>query len=365
MNWRAENPQIEAWWQGVLGRDHALDGRFVFAVTTTGVYCRPSCSARHPLRRNARFFAAPDEAELAGFRPCKRCQPRGEQDETQATMREIRHYIETHLDGDVSLDALGAEFALSPFHLQRTFKRVVGVTPRQYAEALRRDAVKQGLRDGKGVTEAMHAAGYQSASSFYQDVRGKLGMRPSAYRKGGEGMTIAYGLASSPLGTLLVAATNDGVCALSFSADEAAALASLEAEYPRATIRRDDAAVAPWVSSVLAYLTTDGEDGASRREAAHDLTDLPLDIPTSPFRGAVYERIRAIPSGTKQSYGMIARAIGQPKAARAVAQACAHNPAALVIPCHRVVHENGDDSGYRWGTERKRRLLAIEAARGD
>ena len=177
-------------------------------------------------------------------------------------------------------------------------------------------------------------------------------------------MTIAYGLASSPLGTLLVAATDDGVCAVSFSADEAAALASLQAEYPRATIRRDDTAVAPWTSSVLAYLTTDGEPGVNGR-AASDLTNLPLDIPTSPFRGAVYERIRAIPPGATQSYGMIAKAIGKPAAARAVAQACAHNPAALVIPCHRVVHENGDDSGYRWGNERKRRLLEIEAARGE
>jgi len=336
-------------WQAVISRDTTLTDRFVYAVTTTGIYCRPSCPARRPHRAHVRFFDVSTDAETAGYRACQRCQPQAPEDEMTRAMGEISTYIAAHVEADLSLRQLSSRFALSPSHLQRTFKRIVGVSPRQYVEACRHNAMKQALREDVAVTEAIFGAGYRSSSSLYQDVRGKFGMTPSVYRQGGSGMQIAYGIVESPLGQMLVAATPDGVCAVSFGETAEEVQQALHREYPKASIHRDDAAVTPWITKLLAYLA-----------GKQPLTEIPLDIPTSPFRQAVYDALQAIPLGGKRSYGMIARMIGQPTAARAVAQACAHNPVALVIPCHRVVHEDGNPAGYRWGDTRKQRLLRQE-----
>jgi AraC family transcriptional regulator of adaptative response/methylated-DNA-[protein]-cysteine methyltransferase len=339
----------EARWQAVLTRDASHDGQFVYAVTTTGIYCRPTCVSRRPQRTHVRFFTMPSEAEAAGFRPCQRCQPQESADAMTTTINAIRAYIEAHLAEDLSLARLGERFALSPTHLQRIFKRSVGVSPRQYVAACRHAEMKRALRETGDITAAVYDAGYRSGSSWYANVRGKLGMTPSTYRKGGLGMQIAYDSVASPLGQMLVAATPDGVCAVSFGETEAEVRDALAQEYPQATITRDAASVATWVRELLAYLTNQGS-----------LADIPLDIPASPFQQAVYGALRSIPPGSRSSYSMVARMIGQPQAARAVAQACAHNPVALVIPCHRVVHENGALAGYRWGDARKRYLLQHE-----
>ena len=339
-------------WRAVHERDRARDGAFVYAVRSTGIYCRPSCPSRRPRRERVRFFAAAADAERAGFRACKRCRPDGAAP-ADALAERAKAWIEAHADEKITLVRLGAALGVGPSHLQRTFTRVVGVSPRRYAEACRLDRVKRHLRDGEDVTTALYRAGYGSPSRLYERADDRLGMTPDAYRRGGAGTRIAFDVVASPLGHLLVAATERGVCAARLGDDAAALAASLAAEYPAARIERDAAATGPWVERLLRHL-----DG--REASVDEPLDGALDAGGTDFQQRVWEELRAIPAGETRTYGEVATAIGRPTAARAVARACAENPVALVVPCHRVVRGDGGLGGYRWGLDRKRALLDRE-----
>lgn len=336
-------------WQAVQTRDKAFDGRFVVAVRSTGIYCRPSCPARTPLRKNVTFFALPAAAEQAGFRACKRCRPQliNMVDPQVALVQQVCEIINLHEDMP-TLDVLGAQVNMSSYHLQRTFKRVMGITPRQYAEAQRVDALKVQLRAGDNVTTALYEAGYGSSSRLYEQADAHLGMTPSTYRKGGVGMQIAYSIVDCPLGRLLVAATERGICEVSLGDDDEELEKALFGQYPAAQIDPVDD-LGEWVRVIVEYLQT-----------GQPHLDLPLDLQATAFQWRVWQELKAIPAGETRSYSAIARSIGHPKAARAVARACATNPAALVIPCHRVVREDGNLGGYRWGIDRKEHLLEKE-----
>jgi AraC family transcriptional regulator of adaptative response/methylated-DNA-[protein]-cysteine methyltransferase len=336
-------------WQAVLNRDRGHDGEFVFAVSTTGIYCRPSCPARRPRRENVSFFADPATAERAGFRACRRCRPKAVASSQEELVARATTWLDARVEERVTLPRLAAALGVSPGHLQRTFTRVTGVSPRMYAAARRLELAKSRLRDGADVTSALYASGYGSSSRFYAQTRSALGMTPTSYKRGGEGMTMNYATTDSPFGQILVAATERGICAVSIGEDAAALERSLTAEYPRATIRRDDEALRPYVGSVLAHL----RDRTS-------LSALPLDVVGTPFQHEVWQALRTIPAGERRTYGQIAATLGNAKGARAVARACATNPAALVIPCHRVVRGDGGSGGYRWGAERKQAILANE-----
>jgi len=338
-------PNDHECWQAVKNRDRRYDGTFVYAVESTGLYCRPSCPARRPRRENVVFFAAPQEADRAGFRPCRRCRPT-EIDAQLDIVRRACELIDAADGTPPTLAELSVRLHLSPYHLQRLFKRLTGVTPRQYADARRLDRFKTRLKEGQTVTQALYEAGYGSSSRAYA---GQLGMTPATYGGGGEGMDIVYTVTACPLGYLLVAATERGICAVSLGDSPDELEATLADEYPAASIRRDDNHLGQWVGLILAYL-----DGAPLP------TDLPLDIRATAFQRRVWEALRAIPLGATRSYGEIAASLDQPTATRAVAQACASNPVALIIPCHRVVRKDGDLGGYRWGVERKEALLQRE-----
>jgi AraC family transcriptional regulator of adaptative response/methylated-DNA-[protein]-cysteine methyltransferase len=342
------------YWQSVLTRDRSSDGSFVYAVRSTGIYCRPSCPSRRPKREQVVFFPLPQAAEQAGFRPCRRCQPRtidGYTNETAEFVQQACRVIEAHLDDDLTLASLGAQLHISPHHLQRSFKRIIGITPRQYAETCRLGQFKSRLREGESVTRAMYEAGYSSSSRLYERAPAHLGMTPTTYRKGGLGMHIRYTIVDCPLGRLLVAATERGICGVSLGDSDTALEASLRGEYPAAQIQRDEDGLGEWVSAFLSYLNGRQPD-----------LNLPIDVQATAFQWQVWEALRAIPSGSTRSYSEVAQSLGHPQAARAVARACATNPVALVIPCHRVVRENGVLGGYRWGVERKQQLLAQEKA---
>lgn len=350
--------QEDVLWARVTSRDRAADGAFVYAVRSTGVYCRPSCPSRRPLRANVSFFVDAQAAEREGFRACRRCQPDAQQDDQSEAIRRVREHIGAHLDEDLSLAVLSRVAYLSPTHLQRIFKRITGVTPRQYVEAQRRERFKQHLRDGSSVTNALYKAGFRSSSSLYEQVPAQLGMTPSAYQRGGQGMTIRYTTVACSLGRLLVAATERGLCAVYFGESDAELVAALEREYPAATRIERGEGLSDYVRIILN--TLDGQ-GAATESAP--LGQLPLDIVGTPFQRRVWEALRTIPSGQTRSYAEVAQLIGQPTASRAVAQACASNPVALIIPCHRVRKTDGAAGGYRWGAERKHVLLSHEGAR--
>lgn len=344
----------DACWQAVCSRDTSTDTVFVYAVRTTGIYCRPSCPARKPRRERVCFFATPAEAEQAGFRPCQRCLPQHDQAATphpQAHLvQRICQVLETRIDQPPTLEALGAEFSLSPHHLQRVFKRVMGMSPRQYVEACRMQALKARLREGATVTEALYEAGYQSSSRLYEHAAGHMGMTPGQYRQRGAGMHITYTIVDSPLDRLLVAATEQGICAVYLGDNDDELQAALALEYPQATRYPDDTDLLPWVEALLRHL-----DGQQPHLA------LPLDVQATAFQWQVWQALRAIPYGSTRTYGELAAEIGKPGAARAVGRACATNPVSLVVPCHRAVREDGTPGGYRWGVERKHALLAHEA----
>lgn len=339
----------ESRWQAVLRRDAAADGSFWYAVRSTGVYCRPACPSRRPGRENVTFYESPVAAEQAGYRPCRRCRP-GEATAEQQVVVQVRQLIETS-DTLPTLADLGEAAGLSPSHLQRLFKRATGLSPRQYAAAWRAERLKDGLRGGATVTDALYQAGYGSSRALYEAAPQHLGMSPRAYRSGGAGEQIAYACADTPLGTVLVAATARGVCALRFG-DEAALVAELQSEFPRADLVCSPEQVEPYVAAVRAHLA--GDPAA---------LDLPLDVRGTAFQQRVWAALQSIPAGEVRSYGAVAEFIGEPRAVRAVARACATNPVALAIPCHRVVRASGDLSGYRWGVERKEALLARERSR--
>jgi AraC family transcriptional regulator of adaptative response/methylated-DNA-[protein]-cysteine methyltransferase len=338
----------EAKWAAVLARDPVQDGEFVYAVASTGIYCRPSCPSRRPLRARVSFFDTPDAAETAGYRPCRRCEPRQRQTTAARQVMTAREYIDQHPEERVTLERLGKIAKMSPYHLQRTFKRLVGVSPKAYAGARRLERMKSRLRKGDTVTRATYEAGYGSGSRAYEHARARLGMTPGRYRKGGRGMHIRYAVVPHPVGQILVAATDRGLCAVMLGDDASSVETLLRQEYPAAILEASEGALKEYASQVLNQLPGD-EDKA-----------LPLDVQGTAFQWQVWEALRRIPAGETRSYQDIARELGRPAAARAVARACASNRVALVIPCHRAVRESGELGGYRWGVERKRQILRQE-----
>jgi len=341
-------------WDAVVARDSDQDGQFVFAVSTTGVYCRPSCPARRPRRANVKFFLRPEQAERAGYRPCLRCRPKSLSGSLQSDgVKEICRYIEQHLDEPVTLQRLGKVFRQSPFHLQRRFKAVLGITPREYADSCRLRHLKRSLQAGDNVTRAMYDAGYGSSSRLYERTSSQLGMTPDKYRRGAIAATIRYTSADSPLGRMLIAATERGVCAIQFADSDGELLEGLKREFPFAVRRPDEGGLQSYVTTLL------GKMSGRELNAA-----LPLDIRATAFQRRVWRYLQSIPFGATRSYSQVARAIHRPRATRAVARACATNPVAVEIPCHRVVRQDGTEGGYRWGVERKEELLQMEQRPG-
>ena len=337
-------------WDAVLARDPSQDGKFFFAVSTTGVYCRPSCPARRPRRENVQFFARPENAEQAGYRACLRCKPKSLSGNAQSDgVKEICRFIEQHLDEPVTLERLGKAFRQSPFHLQRRFKAALGITPREYADSCRLKSLKRSLQAGDNVTRAMYDAGYGSSSRLYERTASQLGMTPDKYRRGAIAAAIRYTCADSPLGRMLIAATERGVCAIQFAQSDGELLEGLKREFPFAARRADHGGLKVWVRALFDQMRGKKPDEA-----------LPLDIRATAFQRRVWRYLQSIPFGETQSYSQVAKAIGEPRACRAVARACATNPAAVAIPCHRVVREDGTMGGYRWGIERKKALLEME-----
>lgn len=340
----------ESRWNAVIARDSAHDGEFVFAVATTGVYCRPSCPARRPQRGNVTFFQRPAQAEKAGFRACLRCRPASVSGNPQSdSAKEICRYIEQHLDEPITLERLGKKFRQSPFHLQRRFKAALGISPREYADSCRLRLLKRNLQAGDNVTRAMYDAGYGSSSRLYEKTSSQLGMTPDKYRRGAIAAAIRYAVADSPLGRMLIAATEKGVCSIQFASSDGELLEGLKREFPFAVRKPDEAGLKAWLAALLKKMT-------GRQSNA----TLPLDIRATAFQRRVWTYLQSIPFGASRSYSQVAKAIGQPRARRAVARACATNPVAIAIPCHRVVRKDGSTSGYRWGAERKKVLLEIE-----
>jgi AraC family transcriptional regulator of adaptative response/methylated-DNA-[protein]-cysteine methyltransferase len=351
----------EAQWQAVEARDRGADGAFVYAVRSTGIYCRPSCPSRKPRRGQVVFFNLPEAAEQKGFRPCLRCRPRtiNPRDARAEAVARVCREIEKRIHGEgnsagespVTLAALSAPVGMSSHQLERAFRSVMGITPRQYADAQRMRRLKTRLKKGDDVTTALYDAGFGSSSRLYERAPSHLGMTPATYRRGGAGMRIHYTIADSPLGRLLVGATDRGISALYLGESDAQLEAAIQKEYPRAEIRRDRNGMEGWIESILAHL---------RGREPH--LNLPTDVQATAFQRRVWEELRRIPYGATRTYSEVARAIGRPKAIRAVARACATNPVSVVVPCHRVVREDGNLAGYRWGVERKRVLLEHESA---
>jgi AraC family transcriptional regulator, regulatory protein of adaptative response / methylated-DNA-[protein]-cysteine methyltransferase len=336
-------------WQAVLSRLAAED-EFVYAVRTTGVYCRPSCPSRRPKRDSVEFFATAKEAEGAGYRPCLRCRPTGVAPSSELIERACR-WLEAHVEDKITLSELAAALGISPFHLQRTFKRALGVSPRQYHAGLRAEAARAALSKSESVTNAIYDVGYGSSSRFYENPADELGMPPASYRKGGEGARIRYITFGTDFGIVLVAATERGVCKVSLGDSRDKLVSELRQEFKAAiSITEDAEQLASLKEAVL-----DGLTGSKPR------LDLPLDIQATAFERRVWTFLRSIPRGRRFSYKQVAEAVGYPTGARAIARACASNPAALVIPCHRVVGSDGELHGYRWGIDRKRALLDLEA----
>jgi len=341
----------DEFWEAVLARDSRFDGRFVFAVHSTKIYCRPSCPARRPRRDRVSFFPLPEAAAQAGFRACKRCLPQRASlaDPQVETVRRACRLIERSLDEIMDLETLGSHLGLSSFHLQRTFKSVMGITPREYAEACRTSRFKSGVRGGGSVTSAMYDAGYGSSSRLYERANSELGMTPATYSRGGKDVVIDYATTKTPLGYLLVAATDKGICAIRLGDTSGALQADLKREFEAAQINKNEGALSSVVKQIVAHL-----------EGNQPHLSLPLNVRATAFQRQVWQALQAIPYGSTRSYGDVAKAIGQPNAVRAVARACATNPVALVIPCHRVIREDKSLGGYRWGLERKKKLLEKE-----
>lgn len=337
-------------WRAVEERDRSFDGRFVYAVRSTGVFCKPSCPSRRALRANVEFFSTTADAERAGFRACRRCRPTS--GSAHPAIDRAMRYLDAHPDHVVPLEELALHVGLSASHLQRSFKHVVGRSPKDYQAETRMRRFKTRLRAGDTVSRATYEAGFGSSSRVYERASASLGMTPAAYRRGGAGVRIGFTIADAPIGRVLVATTERGVCAVELGASDADVEHSLRADFPRATIERDDEGHATWVRAVLDRVR-DPRRGSSHR--------IPLDFAGTEFQRRVWDALRAIPAGERRSYAQVAESIGMPSASRAVAQACANNRLAVVVPCHRVVRQDGGISGYKWGVERKERLLAAEA----
>jgi AraC family transcriptional regulator, regulatory protein of adaptative response / methylated-DNA-[protein]-cysteine methyltransferase len=357
-------------WQAVQARDRAADGEFVYAVRSTGIYCRPSCPSRKPRREQVLFFRLPEAAEQKGFRACQRCRPRMARlrDPRIDAVARVCHEIDRQIradsaedaagDGRLTLAVLGASVGMSPHQLERAFRAAMGITPRQYVDAQRMRRLKSQLKKGDNVTTALYEAGYGSSSRLYERAPAHLGMTPAAYGRGGEGMQIHFATVGSPLGRMLVGATERGISAVYLGESDATLRAALRKEYQRAKLIPDTAmrgsgnpGLGGWLERILAHL-----------RGQEPNLDLPTDVQATAFQRRVWEELRRIPYGTTRTYSEVARAIGRPAAIRAVARACATNPTSVVVPCHRVVREDGNLAGYRWGINRKRTLLDREAA---
>jgi AraC family transcriptional regulator of adaptative response/methylated-DNA-[protein]-cysteine methyltransferase len=338
----------EAAWRQVLGRDPAA--AFFYAVTTTGVFCRPSCRSRRPLRANVRFFHSADEARAAGFRACKRCRTGTA---CSNPLEKVRAHIEANLDRAVPLKELGRVAGLSPFTVQRLFKQGLGVSPLQYQRALRAGSLRGALKRGGNVTDAIYEAGFGSSSRAYEGAA--LGMTPARFARGGRGEQIGWCSAPSPFGWIVVGTTERGLCWLALAKTKAEAEASLREEFPLAALKRDPA-LAGMVNAAV-------ETVCGQRNSSKELAPPQVDLRGTAFQLRVWQALRAIPRGQTRSYSQLARELGDPNATRAVARACATNRVALVVPCHRVVGASGELTGYRWGVERKRQLLEAESGR--
>ena len=341
----------ETRWRAVAARDSQFDGIIFYGVRSTRVYCKPSCPSRRPGREQVVFFDSQGDAESAGFRPCRRCRPRlvEARDAQVELVERACRLIEAHETGTPSLAELGAELGVSQYYLQRTFKKIVGVSPRQYAVAHRVNQFKARIKDGGTVTGALYDAGYGSSSRLYEKADAELGMTPASYARGGAGAQIIYTVAACELGHLLVAVTGRGLCAVRLGDSEAELEGTLREEFPEASIGKDAESLGEYVEIILRHLA--GQQTS---------LELPLDVRATVFQRRVWSYLQTIPYGEVQSYGEVAARLGQPTAVRAVARACAANTVALVVPCHRVIRGNGELGGYRWGLARKRALIDRE-----
>lgn len=337
-------------WAAVTRRDPSADGQFYYSVCTTGVYCRPSCPSRQARREHVRFHATIAEAERAGFRACKRCRPNQPAlaDQRVSAVARACRLIE-RAEALPSLDALADAAGMSRFHFHRVFKAVTGLTPRAYASAHRANRVREELGRQSSVTDAIYGAGYNSNGPFYASAPAVLGMTPRRFRAGGAGASIRFAVGQCSLGSVLVAATEKGVCAILLGDDPAALVRNLEDRFPHAQLLGGDAEFEQLVAQVVGLVEAPGTG-----------VNLPLDVRGTAFQQRVWQALRAIPAGSTASYADIARRIGAPQAVRGVAQACGANPVAVAIPCHRVVRSDGSMAGYRWGIDRKRALLDRE-----
>ena len=337
-------------WEAILKRDARVDGLFVYAVRTTGIYCRPSCASRKPNKNNVLTFEFPEMAEARGFRPCLRCAPQDAgYDPRLEKVRKAVRYLEENVDENPTLAVLGRSVGASPHHLQRSFKRALGVSPRKYLESLKAQKYKDLLKTGRDLAGAGYEAGYGSSRGVYEGASRYMGMTPATYKKGGEGVSVRYGIARCRLGRVLVAATEKGVCRVSIGDTVGELVHDIENEFPNAILRRSDDKLKQYLN--IAACLAQGETASK---------SLPLDVRASAFQCRVWERLKEIPNGKTMTYKEIAEDLGLPNGARAVGSACARNPVALLVPCHRAVRGDGALAGYRWGVERKRKLLDWE-----
>ncbi len=341
--------EAERCWRAVVERDRRWDGRFVYAVETTTVYCRPSCPSRRPLRKNVRFLPSVAVAERQGYRACQRCRPQETLAPAEAVVERVRALLALATETPPTLAELAREVSLSPSYLQRLFKRHTGLSPKAFADARKFERLKDALRTEGGVSAAIYAAGYQAPSRAYEKTRARLGMTPSAYRAGGTGQRITYAVAESSLGRTLVARTERGVCRVAFGSSDADLLSELRAEYPRAELSAARSVEERWVQEAVRAV-----------DAPWKSPNLPLDLHGTAFQLRVWKALQEIPAGQTARYLDVARKIRAPSAVRAVAQACASNPVAVLVPCHRVVRSDGAVGGYRWGVARKESLLKEE-----
>jgi AraC family transcriptional regulator of adaptative response/methylated-DNA-[protein]-cysteine methyltransferase len=339
------------YWRATLARDRRSDGKFVLAVRSTHIYCRPSCPARRPLRRNVIFYRSNADAEKQGFRPCLRCRPNEVAASLSLVKQAVSHLANSSEEG-FRLEQIASDLRVAPATLRRAFLQVTGLTPRDLAEALRLKRFKSLLRAGRNITDALYETGYGSPSRVYERSNKHLGMTPAAYRKGGLGMRIEYSITVSSLGKVLVGATERGVSAVYLGDSQSKLLADLREEYPRAEIGPAKTSIHRWVREIV-----------SRIEGHRPAPELPLDLQATAFQRRVWQELQKIPLGNTRTYSQVARSLGQPKAVRAVARACATNPVSVIVPCHRVIRGDGSLAGYRWGLSRKEQLLAREHAR--
>ena len=338
------------YWQAVKDNNSEFDGEFYYAVKTTKIYCRPSCKARQPKLKNVVFFKSPTLAQNSGFRACKLCKPDKPNYQNPQTKKiiEICRYIEENLNEQISLDKLSNRFGLSSSHLQKTFKKIIGISPQKYIESLKMNKFKLLLRDGDDISGAIYSSGFSSSSQIYSK---NFGMTAKTYKEKGANTLIRYTVADSSLGKILIAATNKGLCAVQIADSKAELLEIFKNEFANAEIIEDNQFLAKYLEKILNYLDNNQE------------LDLPTDVKATAFQHKVWEALRKIPYGETRSYGQVAQMLDKPKAFRAVASACAKNPVALVVPCHRVVGANGNLRGFRWGLERKKELLLREQTR--